>query len=297
MPRTSASFPPHEWQRAFPDPSPQGALSLGGFLNDVLQRRSARNPAYGLRAFARDLMLAPSHLSGVLRGHKRLSPAKAGAVAQRLGLSDSETQDLRALAEKPARNRAGNGPPGRLQRPCVAANANELDAETMRRVSDWEHHALLELAGVAHFNLTEQSGARLLRLSSSRVRGCLERLALAGLARPDGTDAEGRMIYRRSTGFVTTTQNVSSHAIREHQAQLLSKAAVALENVPLAERDCSTIVFCGSISFLEEARSRIRSLRRELCAEFEATPPERLYCLAIQLFPLSENLPPHSEAP
>ncbi len=70
------------------------------FLKDELQRRASKNPAYSLRAFARDIGLTNSHLSMTLSGRKRISPETAENVAFRMNLNTNEAEYVVLLAQK-----------------------------------------------------------------------------------------------------------------------------------------------------------------------------------------------------
>src|SRR4051812_14469315 len=61
------------------------------YLRSILAKRISANSAYSSRALARNLGLAASTLSEVLKGEKNLSPEKAMAVAHRLELSPGES--------------------------------------------------------------------------------------------------------------------------------------------------------------------------------------------------------------
>ena len=54
-------------------------------LKSELASRTNQNPNYSLRAFARDLDLAPSRLSEVLNGKQGLSTQAAEKIAKTLG--------------------------------------------------------------------------------------------------------------------------------------------------------------------------------------------------------------------
>lgn len=63
---------------------------------EFLKRRSA-NPFYSLRTFAKELGIAPSHLSYLIRGERGLSKDNALQVARGLGLKTFSAQKFRFL--------------------------------------------------------------------------------------------------------------------------------------------------------------------------------------------------------
>src|SRR5690606_35734224 len=68
-------------------------------LKEELASRCRQNPRYSLRAFARDLKLAPSRLSEILSGKQGLSRAAAEKVAKALGYGPGETERFCDLVE------------------------------------------------------------------------------------------------------------------------------------------------------------------------------------------------------
>lgn len=59
-------------------------------LQAAFDERKLRNVKYSLRAFSRDLNIAPSYMSEVLKGKKKLSSESACKIALKLGLDDGE---------------------------------------------------------------------------------------------------------------------------------------------------------------------------------------------------------------
>jgi hypothetical protein len=61
---------------------------IGGYramLMEELSRKQRRNPSYSLRAFARDIEVAPAKLCQILKSKGGLSGERAAVVAERLG--------------------------------------------------------------------------------------------------------------------------------------------------------------------------------------------------------------------
>lgn len=74
------------------------------FVSAILRRRQNRNAAYSLRAFARDLEIAPAHLSQVLNGKRRLSPDLASRLASKLSLNIRQTEYVWLLTQYEAKS-------------------------------------------------------------------------------------------------------------------------------------------------------------------------------------------------
>src|SRR5947207_7819225 len=65
-------------------------MNFQAILNREYLSRRRKNPAYSLRAYARDLGVQPSKLSEALKGTKGFSPKLAGQIADRLNLTMDE---------------------------------------------------------------------------------------------------------------------------------------------------------------------------------------------------------------
>lgn len=69
-------------------------------LKEALQERRARNSAYSLRSFARDIGVSPSFASMLINGRKRLSLDKAFHISKAMRMNEEERIEfLRAVAE------------------------------------------------------------------------------------------------------------------------------------------------------------------------------------------------------
>ncbi len=79
--------------------SPSYATRSGELLKQIITLRHRRNPAYSLRAAARDLGVSHGYLSLILNGKKRLSFERAVQFAQFLRMDDVQSDlFLRAIA-------------------------------------------------------------------------------------------------------------------------------------------------------------------------------------------------------
>ena len=68
-------------------------MDLRDTLEAELRRRSARNPRYSLRAFARALRTHHSTLSQIMRSERRLTPRSIRRLGERLGLTPAQIRD------------------------------------------------------------------------------------------------------------------------------------------------------------------------------------------------------------
>jgi uncharacterized protein (TIGR02147 family) len=257
------------------------------YLSDILNQRRINNSNYSLRAFARDLGLQSGQLSEVLGGKKGLSLKKALQVAARLGMGAHETTKFVQLIQT-----EGMAPEQKLALKVQFDKAEpnviykDLRADTFKVISDWYHYAILEMSLTDTYDSNPQTIAHRLQLTVSEVKQALERMLKLELLEPT---AAGKLM--KTQKGVTTTKDFASQAIRNFNRQILKKAYQSLE-LPLETRDFSTMTMAIDPSKLEEAKALIKNFRRTLCEFLESGSQKKVYCLAVQLFPLEVLTPP-----
>ena len=148
--------------------------------------RRQRNASYSLRSFARDLHVSPSTLSEVINRKAGLSPAKAVALAQGLGLEKKEATLFGELVKSA---HARDGHTRSLARQNVRRQLKsgdwKIEAESFAMICDWQHLAILELATLPSGKCTLDEIMKRFRLSKAEARTMTDRLRKLGyLGRP-----------------------------------------------------------------------------------------------------------------
>jgi transcriptional regulator with XRE-family HTH domain len=242
--------------------TPDVSTSTRDLLSQELERRSARNGRYSMRAFARSLGLSHTLVSLVLSGRRGLSPETRARVVSRLGLP-------------PETPRAQGAP-------AADASVRALELDQFHLISDWYHFAILSLLEIPRSKAEPRWIAARLGISELQAKLALERLLRLGLLARSGRR------LRQSGEPIRIGNTVSTAATRKFHQQLLEKARESLEADPIEERDFTSMTFALDPARLELAKSRIRDFRRALVAELESHGrPRRVYELTVQLFPVS----------
>lgn len=253
------------------------------FLRDSLKERRLRNSAYSLRAFAKDLDLRSSHLSEILSGKKGLSLQKGIHVSARLGLQSHEAvrfAELLQIDSLPDDQKKDHV--RRLTQPTTNGEYRELAQDAFKAIADWYHYAILEMTVVEGFRNDSQWIARRLGITVDEVHRAVERLVrLKLLAQKNGK-------WMKTEKGLTTTNNISSEAIKQFNRQIIKKAYHSV-SLPVQMRDLSTMTMAIDPARIDEARVLIKEFRRKLCDMFESGNQQKLYCLAVQLFPLEKS--------
>ena len=243
--------------------------SIQTFLQSELLRRSKANPRYSLRAFARTLRVDHSTLVKILNGKRKLGKRATQKMAQQLGLSADEA----AHFLQPKTDQA-------------ADNYQQLTLDSFAIISDWYHYAILELIRSDDFKPELGWMARVLGITTEEAGTAVERLKRLGLIE---TSSEGRWFQPEDSKATTMGNPFTSRAFRNLQKQILEKAIVALEEVPMELRDQTSMTMAIDVSKLPEAKKKITEFRRELAALLSrGERRDEVYHLSLSLYPVSQ---------
>lgn len=271
-------------------------------LNRELESRMTRNPRYSLRAFAKDLKMAPAFVSDVLKGKRGLSRQSALKISKKLSLSVSESEHFCDLVEslharsKAAKQLALQRLESR-QQTGVLLKFTTLQNETFHLLSDWYHLALSECLKTNFYQNTEfqtleehhQWLAAYLKLSVRQVENAIFRME------------EHRLIEKKNNKYFPTAENIHtpdgivSEAMKIHHEQHLNKAIDAVYSHSLEERDFRGLTIKCSKKSVPFVREKIKTFLQELDVELTASEKNRdekdedVYRLSTQFFRLTHN--------
>ena len=213
-------------------------------LQETLVARCKSNPAYSLRAFAKQLQVEPSFLSKLLSGKRNATLNVVMKIGTKLQLDPEETQTYINGIPKTRKNQN--------QTKAEAKNFQALAMDHFRMIADWYHYAILELTTVVGFQSDAAWVAKKLGINKIEAQSALERLV-----RLDMLKVNDQGNYENSSGNNTTIGNeFTAVAFHKLQKQVLLQALHALENVPMEKRDQSSMTMAIDPSLLPEAKKR-----------------------------------------
>lgn len=262
-------------------------LTYVHFLLSEFESRKTRNNSYSLRAFARDIGVKAPKLSEILRGKCGLSEKSAQMIADNLKLSAKEKELFINLVNvRHARSQlVKNAAKEKLNQNNLYSSFSELSLESFKIISDWYHFAILELTEVSDFNSEVTWVAKRLDISTEMTENAIERLIDFGLLE---RNSDGLLVQTHKS--LSTPSGVPSSEIKKHHRQILAKAEDSLIQDPIATRDFSAITFAIPESAFEEIQNEIKIFRRRISDKYlNHNNKERVYSLAIQLFPLDKK--------
>lgn len=244
------------------------------FFQSELLDRCRKNPRYSLRAFARQLSLHPGTLSQILRGKRMVSNRKLLRLADRLDISPVVLKQL--LRSNSTRNQTSRW----------HADLPVLANDVFNAIGDWYHFAILELTSIRSFQSNSNWVANRLGISPIEVNAAVSRLRRLGLLE---VGPSGEWMNRFHNIGMPDTPRTSS-AKRKLQRQLLEKALLSLDEVPVELRDHTSMTMAIDQCKISEARELITNFRRNLCALLQGgSNNDSVYNLAICLYPLTTN--------
>jgi uncharacterized protein (TIGR02147 family) len=239
-------------------------------------KRREKNPSYSLKAFSKALGVSAPSLSQVLSGKRPLSRKAALRIIHHCSLSPEDAKNFLASA-------LGVQNPAIDFRSPAKNSYSELDEDAFRIISDWKHYAILSLGDLPDNRATSQWIANQLAITEKEASEAFDRLLRMGLVKRRGSR------FRQSSKPLTAPTGRSTAALRKYHSQNLTKASKALEREETDVEYFSAITMALDESKLPQAREFIKNFRRQLCEFLEMGRRERVYTLAIQLFPISKK--------
>ncbi len=253
-------------------------LSCRGLLLQELEGRKARNPAYSLRAFSRDLRVSLTALSDVLNQKRHLSRRNLERLIEGLALSPEQAMRLRDEA-RVALSRAKRDEVEKIEQQDRVL----VEEDSFRLTSEWYYPAIFALSRMRSARADAQWIAERLGLRPEVARQALERLVRMGLVK----SLNGKLSL--VAPHLSTSRDVPSVAIRRHHLGNLELAERSLLEDPLSRREFSSITFPVNPAKLRKAKDLLMKAKRQVAALLNDDDATDVYTLSFQLFPLTRG--------
>jgi uncharacterized protein (TIGR02147 family) len=263
---------------------------LGSFLRDgfvpAIRRGDRARPS--ISATARHLgCRARSGLVMVLSGRRLPSRDMTRRIATYLGLDTGEHRYLEMLVEK-ARAEAA----GRSTAAIVAAmhelnprRTDQIDLTPARfaYVAEWFHLPLSLAVGAKGGRVSIAALEKRFRgkVSAKELHEGLARLCQLGILE---RDERGRYLARVAPVKVNTDAPIPSAAVRSHHRQMLARAAEALEEVGVDEREFGAVTIGLERARLAEAKAAVAAFKEQFRKRFHSDACADVVQLNLQLF-------------
>ncbi len=252
-------------------------LSPAQHIRTALFERIERNPAYSLRAFARDLGVSHTYLSLVLNEKKNISPRQATWMAQAMKLDGAQTTSfVQSVMDRGERR----------PRSTATALFRSLEIDRMTVLNSWYHFAILDLTLLSSFRPELPWIAKRLGIKVSQVRTAAARLERLGLLKRE------RNRWTKTDALLSIPTTRSEAPMRRLHREFILKSLEALASAN--QTDFEARLISGSMipanpARLPEVKKRIHRFRRQMIRYLSEGDCTELYQLNVQLFPLTKT--------
>lgn len=251
-----------------------------------LARRIEKNPRYSLRAFARAVQVDPGNFSRFLAGKAFLSSSKVNNLLTHLNLNPEEKDlFLRSIMDEQNKRKLLE-PNLRFYKSKIQDRiTSSLDVDLFNVIGNWYYPAILELTFVDNFDSSPKWIAKQLDISEAEAASAVDRLLGLKLLKYK----DGRLVKTDNAITNTKDRQVTTSALRRLQKQILEKAIVALEEVPIEDRNQVSMTMAIDPEKIPMAKQIIGDFVNQLCAAISNGPNRRVYQLSTSFYPLQKK--------
>ncbi len=259
------------------------------YLKQLLEEKKRENRQFSHRAVLQKMGISSTgFLANVFSGRKNLTPEQVVKLAAILKLKAGEARYFECLV---LFNQARSLEDKNAQMKRMVAN-QKVETKTLSRkhlnlFSKWHYVVLREMLYFHRLKDDYRTAARMLQpsITAEEVEKAVRELeALDFVAK----DAEG--VYRQKDAAVTTGNEIRSLQVQNFQMETLELAKVALDRLPIAERDISCMTLTLSQDSFEQVKSEIQAFRKRLSAIAIADEKaDQVFQANIQFFPVTKK--------
>lgn len=213
-------------------------------------------------------------LSDMLNGKRPITNQMKQRLGLALGLSIGEIETYMTAAKS------------HQVVPTADEKVRQIALDQFSLISEWYHYAILELLKVRDFKPNTAWIARALGLTKGEANIAIERLMRLGLIENDPERG-----WVETTGGYSTniSPGLTSAGAKKLQKQILEQSLKALEEIPLAKRNHTSMTLAIDPAALPEAVKRIARFRRELADFLEQSGTAReVYQISVSIFPVTQ---------
>lgn len=256
-------------------------------LMQILDERVRSNPSYSMRSYARDLNIAPSTLSEILKGKKGISSKKASEIVIALKLPEWQaTYFMNLVALKHSRTKAAKEVAfNNIQQQTSLILVEKLKADTMKALTSTLDLAILECVHLKNFNNTHEWIADKLSFPLKEITACVERLINVKLLEiVNGT-------WRDLSPFFTSSDGIPSEAIRAFNIDILRTMEKKIINEPINDRIMKSVVFSLEEAHVVEAKNILNEAIAKILnlAGKSEEKKDHIFCYSSQLFYMAKG--------
>lgn len=259
------------------------------FLRDSQQQRRSVRPAFTLEYIAGKVGLkSKGHVSLIFKGAKNIPDEKLPLFAHAFDLDERETEFFGHLVHfGQARTHRDRKKHLDMMVGLMRVADRRLVPRQYALCQEWWHPVIHELLRIGSFQDDWEGIGRRLRpaITAEQARESVALLEEIGLVRKDASGC-----WKPTEAVITFGEGWSSVAVRQFQIHTFAMARQALEDVPVDERDVSTLTLSVGETTFREIRSRLALVRQEILALARSErSPDRVCQMNLALFPLTSK--------
>jgi len=163
----------------------------------------------------------------------------------------------------------------------------KVELSEFQYISEWYHYAILELTKIKGFKPNLSWIAKKLNITNIEASSAIENLERLNLIKK----LKQKWFDNSEKGFATNiSPRLTSKGAKLMQQEILKKSIKAIDEIPLEDRDHTSLTVAIDKKDLEIAREKIRNLRRELDIMFEKSKnKDSVYLFSFSMFPATNN--------
>ena len=261
-------------------------LDYRAFLQSYQESRKADKDWYSVRYMAGRIEMDPGQLVKVLQGKLHLPLARIPAISKLCRFDGREEAFFETLVRLGRAKTRGEVQ--ELTERIVAlrgVDVKGLEADQAEYFHNWHHAVVRSLAGIVPFRGGFDAIGEMItpRVSGEKIKESVELLARLGLLREDD-----KGFWRLAEPHVHPGEKMSAEVVRRFQGQTMRLAERSLEEIPVDERDISSLTVTLKWSDLPRMREKVSEIRRQIqTLAQDCSEPDGVFQLNIQLFPVA----------
>jgi uncharacterized protein (TIGR02147 family) len=256
------------------------------FLRQYVFRRKSESPHWTIAAWAKQLGLqATTSMTKILNGQREpgekicqklinyfsFSPQEALYFQYLVHLSKCTDLHMREVFLE------------KLIRLTPVKGKLHLEEARFQIVAEWTHYTIRQMAQVMPLPNDPEwiANQMIFTTTASQVQKAIDNLLQLDLIKL----IDGKL--RRAEGWISTTEDVPSQALRSHASQMMENAKQALEQVPVQQREICSMTMAVPMNKMEKAKDMIRQFVSDFGKMMDVESTDQVYQLNVQFFPLT----------
>ena len=260
------------------------------YLREYFRIIKQRSPRFSLGAWSLRLNLkSSSTLIMILNGYRNPSAKLVEALIRDIKLQKKEADFFRDLV----RLEKAKMDPGlrhtlleKLAHQHPKKEFRKIDSRVFSLISQWYYYSIRELADLPDFQENPKWIQQRLRfpVSEKQIYEALKTLVDLGLL---ARDSEGKITYQN---VVQSSFDIADDGLKRYHDQILDLSKQSLYQMPPQERDISGMAFTLPSHRLQEAKTIVREMYRQLIS-LNNESSDSVFQVEVALFPMTKGNP------